>query len=201
MELDPREKILSAARDVFTQKGYAGTSMREIAEKAGVNKGLLHYYQWNKRKLFQSVFEEAFAKFSIRANEIFDAELPLLEKIETFVDHYLNLLMTNPHLPAFVLSELNQHPQEFVGKILRSKERPDPTPLMVQLQLAAQAGKIREVNPFHFFLNLMSMCVFPFIARPMMQAIVRIDDDTYERIMKNRKKEIVDFVIHALQNP
>lgn len=199
MPSDPREKILAAAREVFTRKGYAASSMREIAEAAGVNKGLLHYYNWNKRTLFQSVFEEAFNSFALRINETFYSDRPLPEKIETFVDQYLELLLKNPHLPGFVISELNRHPEEFIANILRQKTRPDPTPLLVQIQLEGQTGRIREVNPFHFFLNLISMCVFPFLARPMVQNLVRIDDDTYANLMRTRKREIVDFVLNALR--
>lgn len=199
MTADPKEKILAAAREVFTRKGYAASSMREIAEAAGVNKGLLHYYNWNKRKLFQCVFEEAFNSFALRINETFYSDRPLPEKIETFVEQYLDLLLKNPHLPGFVISELNQHPEEFIANILRQKARPDPTPLLVQVQLEGQAGRIREVNPFHFFLNLISMCVFPFLARPMVQNLVRIDDETYANLMRSRKREIVDFVLNALK--
>ena len=195
----PEEKILAAAKEVFTRKGYAASSMREIAEVAGVNRGLLHYYNWNKRKLFQSVFEEAFSNFALRANEIFYSEQSLPEKVEAFVDHYLDLLLNNPHLPGFVINELNRHPEEFVANILRQKARPDPMPLLVQVQLEGQAGRIREVNPFHFFLNLISMCVFPFLARPMLQNLVKIDDETFDNLMQMRKKEIVDFALRALQ--
>jgi len=199
MTSDPKEKILAAAKEVFTRKGYAASSMREIAEAAGVNKGLLHYYDWNKRKLFQSVFEEAFNRFALRINDTFYSDRPLPEKIETFVDQYLNLLLENPHLPGFVISELNQHPEEFIANILQQKNRPDPMPLLAQIQLESQAGHIREVNPFHFFLNLLSMCVFPFLARPMVQSLVRIDDATFSNLMRTRKREIVDFVLHALK--
>ncbi len=199
-QIDVQKRIFNAAREVFTQKGFAAASMREIAEKANVNKGLLHYYKWNKRKLFLRVFEEAFATFSLRANEIFESDMPIREKIEAFVSHYMDLLMANPHLPAFVISELNRHPEEFIRRMMQQSNRPDPSNFILQVQLAGEAGQIRPVHPFHFFLHLLSMCVFPFLARPMIQGLLKIDGDTYIQLMERRKAEVISFINHSI-NP
>ena len=51
------EKILKAAEEVFVQKGLDGARMQEIADKAGINKSLLHYYYRTKDKLFSKVFK------------------------------------------------------------------------------------------------------------------------------------------------
>lgn len=198
-EKDVEARILQAAKDVFTRKGYAAASMREIAGTAGVNKGLLHYYKWDKRKLFQMVFDEAFDQFATRANEIFQADLPLIKKIEAFVESYLDILHNNPYMPAFVISELNLHPEDFVNNLLKRKNRPEPARLLVQLQLEAQAGRIRAVNPFHFFLNMLSLCVFPFLARPMITGLLGLDDETYRQLLKQRKDEIVALLQQQLK--
>lgn len=195
---DVQKRIFDAAKEVFTQKGYAAASMREIAEKADVNKGLLHYYKWNKRKLFLQVFEEAFRIFALRANEIFESDRSIREKIEVFVEQYMDLLLANPHLPAFVISELNQHPEEFVQHVMRQSRRPDPSNFLLQLQLAGESGQIRPVHPFHFFLHLLSMCVFPFLARPMIQGLLKIDEATYDQLMARRKAEVISFVNHSI---
>ena len=200
MEQDVTTKILAAAKEVFTKKGYAAARTQEIAEVAGVNKGLLHYYKWNKEKLFRAVFHEAFNEFALSINSVFEADIPLFEKIEKFVHTYIGILLDNPALPSFVINELNQNQEAFIEDILSQKERPNPMKLMVQIQMEAQAGRIREnITPFNLFLNILSMCVFPFIARPLLQQVVQIDDSTYMQFMEHRKKEITDFVIHAIQ--
>ena len=51
------ERILEAAKRVFHAKGYDGARMQEIADEAGVNKSLVHYYYRNKDNLFQAVFD------------------------------------------------------------------------------------------------------------------------------------------------
>jgi len=196
---DVRAKILAGAKEIFTRKGYAAARMQEIADTAGVNKGLLHYYKWNKEKLFLAVFEEAFTEFALRANAIIESNIPLAEKIEAFVDKYLDLLLENPNLPAFVIHELNHNPEAFLNNLLTQKARPNIAKLILQVQLEAQAGRIRDINAFHFLLNLMGLCVFPFLARPLFTTMVGIEDAAYMGLMQTRKKEIVEFVLNAIR--
>lgn len=108
------------------------------------------------------------------------------------------MLLANPHLPGFVISELNQHPEEFVQHVMRQSRRPDPSNFLVQLQLAGESGQIRPVHSFPFFLHLLSMCVFPFLARPLIQGLLKIDEVTYSRLMERRKAEIISFVNHSI---
>lgn len=199
METTTEEKILEAAKEVFTQKGFGATRMQEIADVAGINKGLLHYYFRSKNKLFQAVFEEAFGQFALRINEVFGADMPLLEKIEAFVGKYIDIMIANPALPSFVVSELHQKGDAFVKELMSRKNKPNPLPLIGQIQMEAQAGRIKAVNPFHLVLNMISLCAFPFIARPIFQGIVQVDDETYLKLMESRKQEIIDFIHSAIR--
>ena len=198
-EQNTESKILEAARQVFTQKGFAAARMQEIADVAGINKGLLHYYFRNKNKLFKAVFDEAFERFALKVNDIFAADIPLFEKIEAFVDQYMDIMLENPSLPAFVINELNQKGDEFVKGIMNRKHRPNPLLLIGQIQMEVEAGRIRPVNPLHLVLNMLSMCAFPFIARPMFQGLVQVDDATYLKLMENRKREVTDFILNAIR--
>lgn len=191
-------KILAAARELFAQRGYAGTRMQEIADYAGINKGLLHYYFKTKETLFKAVFKESFQEFSQKLNEIFASSRPLLEKLDAVVDEYMYILLANPNLPGFIVSELHTNTEAFVEEIMSLSSRPDPSKLMMQLHLEAQAGRIRLVDPFQTMLHLFSMCVFPFIARPMIQGMVHLDNQTYMELMRHRKAAIKDFLRHAL---
>lgn len=199
MEASTEDKILNAAREVFTRKGFAATRMQEIADQAGINKGLLHYYFRNKNKLFHAVFDEAFDQFILRINEVFAADMPLFEKIDAFVSQYMAILIANPALPSFVINELNQKGEAFVKELMSRKNKPNPLPLIGQIQMEVQAGRIRAVNPFHLVLNMISLCVFPFVARPLFQGIAQVDDETYLNLMESRKPEIIDFIHNAIR--
>src|SRR3982751_3647938 len=98
-DLSTEEKILSAAKKAFLTKGMDGARMQDIADKAGINKALLHYYFRSKDRLFEMIFLEEARKFMPRIATIMLSELTLFEKIEKFVDQYIDTLSQNPLLP------------------------------------------------------------------------------------------------------
>src|SRR6202012_5712205 len=80
------ERIKEAARKLFTQKGFAGTRTRDIAQEAGINLALLNYYFRSKQKLFDLVMMENFQRFLAGMKINFqDPALDLKERIEKIV--------------------------------------------------------------------------------------------------------------------
>ncbi|HOQ48773.1 MAG TPA: TetR/AcrR family transcriptional regulator [Candidatus Kapabacteria bacterium] len=73
--------------------------MQEIADVAGINKALLHYYFRKKEILFKTIFQQAFSEFVPNIQEVISSDKSLRQKIKLFVDSYLDLLMNNPYLP------------------------------------------------------------------------------------------------------
>jgi len=128
------EKILAAARKVFTTKGMAGARMQDIADEAGMNKALLHYYFRDKEKLFETVFLAEAQKFFPTINAIFASEQPLFEKIETFVSEYIDEMLENPYLPWFVINEINRDPDQFMYKIWGKDNLPKPGKLLEEIE-------------------------------------------------------------------
>ena len=112
-------EILNAAKEIFQQKGMDGARMQEIADKAKINKALLHYYFRSKQLLFEAVFKNAFALLAPQLNNILNDDSNLFEKIIKFTDSYIAFVTKHPYLPNFVIQELNKNP-EFMEK-LRSK--------------------------------------------------------------------------------
>src|ERR1044072_5809634 len=102
------EKIVTAAKKVFLAKGLAGARMQDIADEAGINKALVHYYFRNKEKLFEVIFTEAALKLFPKINIIFESDGTLFEKIRLFVAEYITVMSENPYLPMFVLNEINK---------------------------------------------------------------------------------------------
>jgi AcrR family transcriptional regulator len=200
-ELSTEEKIVQAAKEVFTQKGYAAARTQEIADRAGVNKGLLQYYFKgnSKEKLFKAIFEESYLKIMARINYIFESEDSFEHKIELVLDAYFDLLLENPNLPGFIVNELHTNTNAFVEEIMQKPNRPNPLPLIMQIMEEVAQGKIRPINPVHLVLNVLSMTVFPFIARPLFQRVVNVNDEAFMDMMRQRKAEILDFVKHAIK--
>jgi AcrR family transcriptional regulator len=192
-------RILAAAKKIFVQKGMAGARMQDIADEAGINKALLHYYFRNKEKLFEVIFLEAAAKLFPKINSIFSSDLPLFEKIEKFCEEYITIIMDNPYLPLFVLNEINRDPAYFMTKMWPGKSRPDPSKFLAQLEREVKKGTIRRISPLHLLMNLISMSIFPFVARPMMQMTLGLDELQFRAAMEQRKKEIPIFIINSIK--
>ena len=193
------EKILIAARKVFTTKGMAGARMQDIADEAGINKALLHYYFRDKENLFEVIFLNEAQKFFPKINAIFNSDDPLFEKIENFVREYIDEMTENPYLPWFVLNEINRDPDQFMYKIWGNDNLPKPAKFLEQIEREIKNGKIKRISPVHLLMNLISMTIFPFVAKPMMTRNIRLTDKQFYEIMEQRKREIPKFIIDSIK--
>jgi len=193
------QQILEVAKKVFVRKGMAGARMQDIADEAGINKALLHYYFRNKEKLFEVIFMQAAEKLFPRINAIFDADQPLFEKIESFCDEYISVVMENPYLPLFVLNEINQYPEYFLQKVWAGKSKPNPAKFLEQIEKEVKRGTIKRISPLHLLMNLISMTIFPFVSKPMFQKNLGLDELQFRTVMEQRKKEIPKFIIDAIK--
>lgn len=193
------QAILEAAKKVFVSKGMAGARMQDIADEAGINKALLHYYFRNKEKLFEVIFMEAAEKLFPRINRIFDSDQPLFEKIESFCEEYIAVVMENPYLPLFVINEINQDPEYFLKKVWSGRSKPNPAKFLEQIEREVKKGNIKRINPLHLLMNLISMTIFPFVAKPMFQKNLGMSESQFRMIMEQRKREIPKFIIDAIK--
>lgn len=191
------ERILEAARQEFVANGLAGARMQEIADKAGINKALLHYYFRSKEKLFEKIFKEAMQSFLPKVNAILGSDLGLYEKIEAFCSEYIDKILQNPFIPLFVLHELNRQPDEFVKNMWEGK-KPNVKKLFIQIEEAVQKKQIRPIHPAHLMMNVLGMCVFPFVGKPLEQLIMNISEKQFVQMMEERKKLIPEFVWRAI---
>lgn len=192
------DKIFEAARDVFHEQGYGGARMQEIADRAGINKALLHYYYRSKDKLFEAVFHVSAMRVVPQIVGVLTAEMPLREKIERFVHTYIDQIRANPHVPGFIIQELRRNPnrlRQFVGALARDKF----AGLAQDIEEAVARGEIRPIEPPHLLANMLGLCVFPFIAQPMLQTVVGFDDAAYDAFLEARKQEVTAFILNALE--
>lgn len=197
---DKEKTILTAARTVFHRSGYDGARMQEIADEAGINKALLHYYYRSKDKLFEAVFQEAFIETLSPIIAIMTSEVPLEEKIPLLVDTYVDKLNENPYLPPFVIQELNRSPERIL-KLATSANVIKASVLIGQIEEGIARGKYRKVDPKHALANLIGMIIFPFVARPLLQFALGLTDEGFAAFLQERKKEIPAAFFRTLANP
>lgn len=194
------ERILAAAARVFREKGREGARMQEIADEAGINKAMLHYYFRSKELLFERVFLDTTQVFFSTLNEVLRAETPLQEKITALCHLYIDVSLDNPFIPLFIISEVNRQPAAFIQKMFAGSEgRPDYPVLEKQIERDVRAGRIHPVQPVQLILHILGMCIFPVIARPMMMQLSGIDEKGYQRLLLERKKIVPEMIMRSLQ--
>jgi AcrR family transcriptional regulator len=194
------EKIKEAARKVFTQKGYAATRTRDIAEEAGYNLALLNYYFRSKEKLFDIVCLENIQLFIPSVIGIInDPNTSLQEKIEILVSNYIDMLMKNPELPLFILSEIHKDPMKLLNKVWSNNIRHENAYIIKQWQEFIAKSKGPSVNPIHIFINALSMMIFPFAASPLLRNRTGMSKEEFNKLMTERKK-LIPIWIGAMLN-
>lgn len=184
-DVSTEQKIIEAARQVFTKKGYSATRTRDIAEAAGLNLALLNYYFRSKEKLFEMVMIEKMLKFfGVLAPVLNDDSTTLEKKVEVLAEQYTELLLKNPDLPLFVLSEIRNSPKQFASIVQKTKF----------LKSSVFIRQIEErkpgLNPLQFLISILGMCVFPFIMKPVLEVTGTVNEKEFKKMMLDRKELI-----------
>jgi TetR/AcrR family transcriptional regulator len=203
---DTEQRILDAAHSVFIRRGTSGARMQEIAREAGVNSALLHYYFKTKEGLSEAVFRRAAKKLFPCVIQIMGSDLEIDEKVAQVVQVELDHLSQTPYLPGYLIGELTHHParaRQLVSAIAGAA--PDtllPTVFdTVRKQIAAQvrAGTMRPVEPEQFMVSLLSLCVFPFAAKPLLMVLLALDQKGFDGFIRRRRSELPAFFLRALR--
>ena len=203
---ETQARILDAARAVFIRRGTAGARMQEIATEAGVNQALLHYYYRSKERLSAAVFEHFASRLFPAVLGVLGSELSIDEKIDRLVGTYLDNLTRSPFLPGYLLSELHHQPErvaQFLGAITGGEPKDKLgaafATLGRQIDERVRAGTMRQISPQQFTVNLISLCVFPFAARPMLSILFGMDDVAFMHFIEQRRWELPSFFRNAIR--
>lgn len=200
LQKETEQQILEAARKVFIRKGLDGARMQEIADEAGINKALLHYYFRSKDKLFEMIFKEELGKFFPKMiGVLMSEELTFDQKIRHFVDNYITIFINNPFLPTFIIREINRDPEKLKDFFISSGF--DVNAIHLALNVLSKQLNIDIDSAKKFIINLLSLCVFPFAGRPLIEKILFLGDSVkYDKFLEDRKEEVAELVINSLKN-
>jgi AcrR family transcriptional regulator len=202
---DTENRILDAARTVFIRRGTSGARMQEIAEEAGVNQALLHYYFRSKERLSEAVFSEVAGRMFPAIIQILAGDDAIEKKVSSVVATYLDTMSRSPFLPGYLISELHHHPERVpqllkgvAGIEVSTALKPVLEKLDRQISAEVKAGRMRRIPAQQFMANLISLCVFPFAAQPMLRAAFGLDEDGFAKFIATRRKELPQFIMNAL---
>jgi TetR/AcrR family transcriptional regulator len=202
---DTEQRILDAAHAVFMRRGTAGARTQEIADEAGVNKALLHYYFRSKDRLAAAVFERAARQLMPPVIAALASDDPLEQKVRRVVQLELETLSRMPFLPGYLISEAHHHPERLQQMVAAATgaasgfARPVIARLQAQLDAGAAEGTLRPMRAEQFALNLLSLCIFPFAARPILSAAMGLEASHFDALIEERKTMLPEFFMAGLR--
>ena len=142
-----REKILTAALEVFSSKGFHGTTVDEIAERAELGKGTVYRHFNSKRGLFSELIRLKVAELEKTVSAAIDPQADVLEIIENYLRIYFGFFDHNRELYRVLIQEQSDFGAEvkalYIGNILKK------VPLLKRKILqAARNGRLKPMD-FH----------------------------------------------------
>ncbi len=203
METNVETKIIDAARSIFYEKGYSGATMRNIAQKAEVNLALLHYYYRTKDKIFEIVLSHAFSQLFSKLKKALNAKVDIFEKIRLITNGYAQVALANPKLPGFVMHELEINQELVKSLIFRYKDENQISTAFdsfnEELELAKANKQIRDIDSVDLFIDIISLSLFPFIAKSCLSGVIFSDKKNYNQLLKNRADYVSRILIDSIK--
>ena len=196
------QKIIEAAEQEFQVKGFDGARTTSIAAKAGVTHAMFHYYFRTKEKIFEKIISQ---KLEILTRLIMDSisieNLDLEEKLKRIIDSHIDFVSENPELPGFLVREIFNNPERF--EILKSRFETF-APMLIQnlqkeLDKGHEEGKYRKTDARMMLIDIISLNIFPYMAAPMINAILSGYMKDKEGFKELRKKENLETIMRKIK--
>lgn len=202
--INTEKKIIDAARNVFTIKGYNGATMQDIANEAHVNKALLHYYFRTKEKLFNLILDEALSHILVDLTDTFEDVTKFETKIKRIVETYIDTFVQYPYIPNFIIHELVSNTNLVKRKL--NDYRVSRYYFMrryIQIRNAMDdeiaKNKIRNICGHDLIMNIIALCAFPFLVWPIIPGKSSVHNSTFGIQMKQRKEDIINLIIRGIR--
>ena len=161
---DFREQILNTAERLFATQGFAATAIRQIAEDVGVNPAMVHYYYGSKMQLLQAVMSRVLEPL---ANSMSALQIVAEVKLQNLIDLMFSITADHPFLPHLMTREVFLPGGKMQQQFLEHFAPRLGGRLVGILSKEQQSGRLLAgLEPNIMAMLVMSLCFFPFIARP-----------------------------------
>lgn len=191
------QHLKDTARRIFLQEGKMMATTQDIADAAGVNRTLLHYYFRSRDALFNMVFQEALTRLRERLHEVLGSALPFRNKIENLIHVFYEELTELPYLETFIALQLNQEPEkyeQFFITLPGGKERIKN--FLKEIETEMEKGTIPQMKPINYFINLFALMAYPYVARPIYKSMFGLSDGAYNKLLPERKAIILSMLFN-----
>jgi len=189
------QQIKETAMRIFFVEGRLHATTQVIAKEAGVNRGLIYYYFQGRDQLFEVVFKEAVLVVRNRMQELFlSSSLSFRKKISEFIEVTINQSIKYPYLDMFLITEMNKDSSNVLAP-LRDELRKQLLQMIERdLKLEIAKGSVPKMSPEQFLINVISLCIYPILYKPMLLQMINISDSGYTKMIQERKSLIMQVL-------
>ena len=191
-----KSQILREAEREFSEKGFFGARVDEIARHASVNKALIYAYFGSKKELYKTVLFDVYDRLRLVEQEIIaDDSSDYREKLRKFVERYYRFLQQNPTYVRMVMWENLNHAEYFIeGEVYTTKD-----PILCALERiyedACNDHKVLDsIDPKQLMITLIGVSFNYFSNSDTLSQIVRedlLDEDAVNR----RIRSVTDMLL------
>lgn len=186
--------IKEKAKSLFFQKGFLNATTQEIADEAGVNRALIHYYFRSRDQLMDTLLEEAVNEKRAKARAVLSSALPFREKISLYIDIVVEYGLKYPFLENFIITETARNPEK-VKALCQTKVKSSDL-IRKDLEEEIAKGRLLPITAEHFVINLISLCNYPLLAKTVLQNMHGMSDTAYRKFLQDRKEIIYHAIFH-----
>ncbi|GAB3925122.1 TetR/AcrR family transcriptional regulator [Larkinella terrae] len=194
------EKIKEAAKAVFLEKGFDGTTTRDIAKAAGINSALMNYYFRSKEKLFQFIFNDLCSFMFQGMLDVVNQPISLREKISKLIDHQFQMMMQNPNLTIFIMNELHRNPERLYATVGMAKKIPESI-FHQQIDEAIAQGAITHLSSQHIMTMIVANIQFLFVSKPMTMLANGLDEAGFKAFATQHIEYVKEMICDYLFKP
>lgn len=114
---------------------------------------------------------------------------------------YFKTISKNPGLPLFVINELAINPGRLTDVFGQSAAATKDAlkTFTSQVKREAKTRSIKTIDGIQLLINILALTIYPFMARPMLQTAMKMNEKSFDRMMHKRKKEIIKFIMDAIK--
>lgn len=191
-----REQILVAAEQVFAERGFKGTTTREVAKQAGIASSLIFYYFKSKKALYEAVFQSFFDQIEDLMQQNLSLDLDRLGQLRQFLFTFTDYAKRHRNMMRILLREIIDNGR-LVKKIAQEYFKPLYEIGAEFLEQGKREALFREVDPLHYIHSFIGMTVFYFVAEPILLAVGDTDPYSSEEV-ERRKIEVWNAIRSSL---
>lgn len=192
------EKLIKeTAKEVFFAEGKFHATTQEIATQARVNRALIHYYFRTREQLFELVLQDALDSFAARLVDVITSADPFKVKVSTFIEMFTEATVKYPYLDVFIVTEINRNENPKFKILSPQLESQMKEQFVDDLNKEIEKGTIDPITPSQFIVNLLSLCSYPLIAKPIIANMFNLKQREYKAFLKERHEVILKLIFKA----